>query len=84
MLFTSAQETWEGVTKFSAGFVREGRFRSGRGGEGSMVEAAGIEPASEKATTSVSTGVAAVLLLGNRPPSGRLSAAQPAFLFASA
>jgi hypothetical protein len=46
---------------------------------GSLVEAAGIEPASEKAATSVPTGVAAVL-----PPSGRLSVAQPASFFASA
>jgi len=49
-----------------------------------MVEAAGIEPASEKAATSVPTGVAAVLSLGSRPPSGRLSVAQPTFLFAFA
>lgn len=49
-----------------------------------MVEAAGIEPASEKAATSVPTGVAAAFPLGSRPPSGKRSVAQPAFLFASA
>ncbi|MFA0745217.1 MAG: hypothetical protein LASZOEIN_002025 [Candidatus Fervidibacter sp.] len=49
-----------------------------------LVEAAGIEPASEKAGASVPTSVASVLFLGSQPPTGRLLTAQPAFFFVAA
>lgn len=46
-----------------------------------MVEAAGLEPASEKASASVPTSVASACFLGDQRPTGRFPIAQPAFFF---